>query len=60
MYITNYPMRMPLIAVSQEYHHYVKNIMITNRIIITKSDGYPAEIVQLKTAIDKLRMRRGD
>ena len=28
--------------------------------ILAKSDGYPIEIVQLKTTINKLKMRGGD
>ena len=60
MYITNYPLYIPLMAASLEYEQHVKNEGISEKIILAKSDGYPMQIVQLETTVDKLNVRHGD
>ena len=60
MYLINYPIYIPLLAAFREYHQHVKNKGIGRIIILAKSNCYPMEIVQLKTTIDKLKMRHGD
>ena len=47
-------------AASLEYEQNVKNEGIGKKIVLEKFDGYPMQIVQLETTIDKLEMRRGD
>ena len=39
MYLTNYPIHMPLLAAFQESCQYVKNNKISDLIILVKSDG---------------------
>ena len=60
MYLINYSLHIPLLSAFLEYQQCVKNKGIGKKIILVKSDGYPMEIVQLKTTINKLEMRHGD
>jgi hypothetical protein len=60
MYLINYPIYIPLLTAFMEYQPYVKNKGIGKKRILAKFDGYTMEIVQLKTTIDKPKMKHGD
>ena len=47
--IINYPNYIPFVATAEDYKEYIFNEGIGEKTIFLKSDGYPMQIVQLKS-----------
>ena len=60
MYITNYPLYIPIMTAFLEYTQHVNNEGTSKKRFPAKSNGYPMQKVQLETVINKLEMMRGD
>ena len=45
---------------AEDYKEYIFNEEIGEKPIFVKSDGYPMQIVQVKSTIDELNMKRGE
>ena len=58
--IINYPTYIPSVAAAGEYKEYTFNEGIGETPIFVKSDGYPMQIVQLKSTIDELDIKCGE
>ena len=60
VHIIHYPKYIPLVAAVSQYKQHIVNKGSGKKPILAKSDGYPMQIVQLETTINKLEMKCGD
>ena len=56
--IINYPTYIPFVAAAGHYREYISNKGIGETPTFVKSNGYPIQIVQLKSTIDELDIKR--